>query len=78
MNATSIGICAATELRLHDADGDDLILRWSSLDAETPLSQLRLPRAAYARVAAGWAGLLAEFAGRMFIDLARLLYFPAA
>ncbi len=68
-----------TELRLHDAEADDLVLRWSSLLTETPLSQLRLPRAAFADVAAdvaGWANLRAELAGRLFVDTARLLSEP--
>lgn len=78
---------ATTELRLHDVEAgaeagveaDDLVLRWSNLETETPLSQLRLPRKAFADVAAdvaGWADLRTELAGRLFVDTARLLSEP--
>lgn len=74
---------ATTELRLHEAgaEADDLVLRWSNLQTETPLSELRLPRAAFADVAAdvaGWAEVRGDLAGRLFVDTARLLVAPVA
>jgi hypothetical protein len=65
-----------SELRLVGADDAEIALQWSSTITEAPLTGLRLPWAAYEAIAPddpAWASLRAEFAGRSFVDIARLL-----
>ena len=65
-----------SELRLVDADGDELILAWLMSETERELSSLRLPRSALAGIAAdaaAWTPLRARLTEALFVDFGRLL-----
>jgi hypothetical protein len=70
-------LAADTELRLVDADADDLILAWMRTQDEALGDMLRVSRSLYAEIAAdpdpAWEALRAQIGGSLFVDLNRLL-----
>jgi hypothetical protein len=65
-----------TELRLIGGEADRLSFCWLNSTTEQFLSELEVPRGAYddiVRESEGWAPLRADFEGKLFVDLKRLL-----
>jgi len=68
------------ELRLVGREADDLIFAWLDPTTGAEQDRLHVPEAAYLAVkggAAAWAPLTALLAGRMFVDMNRVLRSPA-
>ena len=75
-NVAGAPIADQTELRLVGGEGDTLNFAWITTASEAPLFGLAVPREVYDDIASEpevWAALRADFAGRMFVDLKRLV-----
>jgi len=71
----TLSLDATSELRLVDADDDDLVLQWMSAEDEAEGETLRVPRTLLDQIDAnpGWQGLREQLQGRAWVDLNRLL-----
>jgi hypothetical protein len=68
-----------TELRLVAGNAETLNLLWIEAETEGPVAALPVPREIYDDVAGdaeAWAPLRAEFEGKLFVDLKRLITGP--
>jgi CpXC protein len=75
-NVPGSPIADEVELRFDRIEDAALILHWIMAPTESVVKTLRVPRSVYDDVAAdaeAWAPLRAEFAGRCFVDVNRLL-----
>jgi hypothetical protein len=75
-NVAGPPIADQTELRLVGGEGDTLKFSWITTATEEPLAGLAVPREVYDDIASepeDWEELRADFAGRMFVDLKRLI-----
>jgi hypothetical protein len=75
------GLDPTLELRLVARVGADLVLSWIDPDSGAETARVSVPEAAYVLVKGGgaaWAPLLGVLAGRMFVDMNRVLRGPIA
>ncbi len=69
-------IADETEFRLVGGEADRLNFCWLNSKTEQFLSELEVPRGAYddiVKESEGWASLRADFEGKLFVDVKRLL-----
>jgi hypothetical protein len=79
-NVPDAPLADETELRLTGGDAGKLDFTWFHRNTEASLSDIAVPRAAYDDLTEqmeDWAPLRANFTGKLFVDLKRLLAGPA-
>jgi hypothetical protein len=79
-HGTVPNVYTGLDLRLTGRDDDTLVLHWVNPASGTPFERLGIPWEAYVLVKGGdgWAPVAARLAGRMFVDLGRVLLRPMA
>jgi hypothetical protein len=75
-NSDEVPLTSQTELRLVDVKGSELIMAWIVAETGQVAQALAVPRDLYTEIAAdrsGWQPLRDELAGRLFVDMQRLM-----